>query len=185
MDSQTKDLLVKGLLGLAFASLLGALGWFIFNQMQFAQYKDSSAKFAVKYPSAWKAIVKPQEGVAVVFQSPNETALDVFQENINISFQPVPDHLASLKTYSDTIRRQMTVVFKSNIKILEDKPIVFGQRAGHILIFETPKPESLKSVIAWTLKDGRAYIMTFMGRIDKYNKLKPLVDQSFQSFRFL
>ena len=182
MDSSIKKNILWAVVGLAAIVLLAAAGWFIYFKMQFATYNDAQFKFSISYPVTWKMLPDPTPGVRVVFQSPKDTAMDVFQENINISLQDVPAHLASLKTFSDTIYRQMTVVFKSQIKVIVNKDVMFGQRPGHMLVFETPAPDPLKSVIVWTIKNDRAYLFTYMGRLEKYEELKLKINEAVESF---
>lgn len=183
MDSTLKRSIIIALLVLAGLMLLAAGWWLLKHEFSYGQYKDTTYQFSIKYPKSWKVMIKPQEGVAVVFQSPPDTALDVFLENVNIAVNPVPDQIASLKSFSETITKQMTVVFKNNIKILEDKDITVAGRAGHRLILETPAPESLRSEIMWTIKGSNAFIFTFMGKKDKYEATKPMLDEMVSSFQ--
>ncbi len=182
MQQNTKKIILVSIASLAGIVLLGALGWFVYFVSQFASYQDSLYHFSVKYPKEWKVIKNPQPSLAAMFISPKETAMDVFQENFNVTVQPVPEHLASLATYSETITRQMTAVFKTNIKIVEDKPFQFGGRRGHRMIFEAPKPDALKTVVAWTIKGDQAYILMFMGKMDKYKQLSPMLEEILKSF---
>ena len=153
------------------------------HAVQFAGYQNSSYRFSLRYPKNWQVIESPQPGVAVVFLSPKETALDVFRENINITIQPVPDEIASIKTFSRTIVEQMTAVFKTNIKIIEDKPVTFGSRTGHRLVFEAPKPDNLKAVVVWTIRRDQAYILTFMTTMRKYPQSSSKVEEALKSFQ--
>ena len=163
--------------------MLGATAWIVYNAIQFTDYQDPSYKFDLRYPTKWQVIKRPQAGVAVVFLSPKESAMDVFRENINVTVQPVPDDIASIKTFSYTITEQMKAVFQSNIKILEDKPFVFGGRAGHRMVFEAPKPDRLKALVVWTIRKGQAYILTFLTTIRKYPQSSTKVEEVLKSFQ--
>ena len=48
---------------------------------------------------------------------------------------------------------------------------------------EAPKPDRLKMVNAWVLRDGQAYILTFLGDMDKYNQDAILVYEMIRSFQ--
>ena len=167
----------------ALATMLGAIAWIVYNAVQFTDYQDPSYKFAVHYPSKWQVIKAPQAGVAVVFLSPKESALDVFRENINVTVQPVPDDIASIKTFSQTITEQMKAVFQSNIKILEDKPFVFSGRQGHRMVFEAHQPDRLKAMVVWTIRKGQAYILTYITTIRKYPQSSSKVEEVLKSFQ--
>lgn len=183
MNTQVKKniLIAVGVMA-ALVMVAGAV-LIVYNAGQFADYQNSSYRFFVRYPKNWQVIESPQPGVAVVFLSPKETALDVFRENINITVQSVPDEIASIKTFSRTIIEQMRAVFKTNIKIIEDKPVAFGGRTGHRLVFEAPKPDNLKAVVVWTIRRDQAYILTFMTIIRKYPKSSSKVEEVLKSFR--
>ena len=183
MNTQTKKKILTTVGVMAALIMAAGIVLIVYNAGQFADYQNSSYKFFVRYPKNWQVIESPQPGVAVVFLSPKETALDVFRENINITIQPVPDEIASIKTFSRTIIEQMTAVFKTNIKIIEDKPIAFGGRKGHRLVFEAPKPDNLKAVVAWTIRRDQAYILTFLTTIRKYPQSSSKVEEVLKSFQ--
>lgn len=183
MNVQTKKNILIAV-GVAAALVMAAgIALIVYHAGQFADYQNSSYKFSVSYPSKWQVIESPQPGVAVVFLSPKETALDVFRENINITIQPVPDEIASIKTFSRTITEQMKAVFSANIEIIEDKPFTFGGRTGHRLVFEAPKPDNLKAVVVWAIRRDQAYILTFLTTIRKYPQSSPKVEEALKSFR--
>ena len=160
----------------------GALWWWFFFS-QFAFYHDNEYKFSVKYLKSWEKIEHSQ-GTAVIFRRPKETALDIFEPNVNITVQEVPAKIATLSSFSETITKQMTVVFKKNIHILEDKNFTFAHRGGHRLILEAPKPDNLKLMFVWTIKGPFAYIFTFIAKTDQYKALSPNIDQMIESFEF-
>src|SRR4051812_36855776 len=103
MEAATKKKLLVGLLILAGGLLLGSISAYLLYLGQFARYQDSEYSFLIKYPRAWKLVVHPQPGAAAVFLSPKENALDVFQENVNVTIQDVPPDLATIKSFSQRI----------------------------------------------------------------------------------
>jgi hypothetical protein len=163
--------------------LLVALGWFLYFNTQFRVYQDSQYKFSIKYPRTWRVIVHPQANVAVVFLRPKDTALDTLLENFNVTVQPVPDNIFTLAQFSATIKKQMTGVFEKSINIVEDKPLQWGWREGHEMVFEAPEPDHIKMVNAWVLSHNQAYILTFLGDMNKYAKDASLVNEMIQSLQ--
>ena len=181
MEATTKK---KILLGVAIAAgclFLAALIWFIFYVGQFSTYEDKPYAFSVKYPNDWKKVEAPQPGVAAVFVSPKENALDPFQENINITLQDVPAQIATLKDFSDTVVMQMTKGF-GNIKVLESKSFSFGGRQGYRVLFAADKPQAVNILTVWTIRRGVAYIFTFMAMKNRYETYMPLVEEMLKSF---
>ena len=163
--------------------LLAAAGWYLYFILQFSVYQDIQYKFSIKYPKTWQVIVHPKPDVAVVFMRPKDTALDAFQENFNVTVQASPAELSNLTAFSAMVKTQMTGVFGKRITILEDKPIKFEWRQGHKMVFEAPKPDRLKMVNAWVLRGGQAYILTFLGQIDKYPKDLLVVNEMIRSLK--
>lgn len=180
-EAERKIILVAlwGLMGGIFAA--GVL-WLYFYFIQFSPYHNSQFHFSLRYPSFWKKM-EGFQGTAVTFVRPKESALELFQPNVNITVQEVPDQIATLGSFSKTITKQMTVVFKKHINILEDKDCTFADWHGHRLILEAPKPDSLKAMFVWTIKGSFAYIFTFMARTEQYKKLILTVDEMVKSFK--
>ena len=163
--------------------LLAALGWFLYFNAQFRVYQDDQYKFSIKYPKAWRVIVHPRAKVAVIFLRPKDTALDALQENFNVVIQPLPNDIFTLAVFSAVIKRQMTSVFGKSINIVEDKPLQWGWREGHQMALEAPRPDHLKMVNAWVLRSNQAFILTFLGDMNKYAKDSLLVNEMIRSLQ--
>ena len=183
MEASTKKTILIVIASCAGLLLLAALGWFLYFNSQFKVYQDYKYKFSIKYPRTWRVVVHPKPMVAVVFLRPKDTALDALQENFNVTVQPLPDNIPSLSAFSAAIKRQMTGVFGNSIKIVEDKPINYGWREGHQMALEAPNPDHLKMVNAWVLRSNEAYILTFLGSINKYAQDGFLVNEMIRSLQ--
>ncbi len=77
----------------------------------------------------------------------------------------------------------MSAVFEKNIKFVEDKPIHWGWREGHLMAIEAPVPDHLKMVNAWVLRSSQAYILTFLGDMNKYANDAIYVDEMIRSLQ--
>jgi hypothetical protein len=183
MQASLKKNILIGIAAAAGLLLFAALGWLVYFKLQFSVYQDAQNKFSIKYPSSWKVLVNPQPNVAVIFLRPKDTALDTVQENFNVTVQAVPADIFNLAQFSARIKIQMTAVFGKSINIVEDKPLHWGWREGHMWAFEAPDPDHLKMVNAWVLKDNQAYILTFLGDMNKYSKDGLYVSEMVRSFQ--
>lgn len=163
--------------------LLAALGLFLYFKFQFNVYQDDQYKFSIEYPKTWKMIVHPRANVAVIFLRPKDTALDTVQENFNVTVQPVPEDIYTLPAFSAAIKRQMTGVFGKSINIVEDKSLRWGWREGHKMAIEAPKPDHLKMVNAWVLRGNQAYILTFLGDMNKYDQDSLYINEMVRSLQ--
>jgi len=61
----------------------------------------------------------------------------------------------------------MLGVFGKSIQIVEDKPLQWGWREGHMIAIDSPVPDHLKLVNAWVMRSNEAYIMTYFGDMKK------------------
>jgi hypothetical protein len=183
MEASLKKNILIGITGVAGFLLLIAAGWLLFFKLQFSEYQDAQYKFSIKYPSTWKVIIHPQANVAVVFLRPKDTALDAIQENFNVTIQPQPDDISNLAQFSARVKTQMTAVFDKNIKITEDKPLQWGWREGHMIAIDAPTPDHLKMVNAWVLNNNQAYILTFLGDMNKYPQDALVVSEMIRSLQ--
>jgi hypothetical protein len=173
-------IVIASVTGLLLAAVL-IFYWF-FNS-QFIVYQDNQYKFSIKYPNTWKIIIHPQANVAVIFLRPKDTVMDTVQENFNVTIQPVPNDILTLPAFTGAIKRQMTGTFGKSLIITGDKPLQWGWRQGHEMVFEAPKPDHLIMVNAWVLRVDQAYILTFLGDINKYDKDNFVVYEMIRSLK--
>jgi len=181
MDASFKKTLLIVIASAAGLVLLLAVVLLLFFNGQYDRYQDDQYKFSIKYPKTWRVVRHPQANVAVIFVRPKDTKMDPVRENFNVTIQPVPTTLLSLPTFSAKIKEQMTAVFGNKIQIGEDKPLQWGWRQGHMIVFKAPKPDHLVMVNAWVLKSDQAYILTFIGDLNKYTQDAPVVDGMIRS----
>jgi eukaryotic-like serine/threonine-protein kinase len=183
MEASTKKIILIVIASASGVLLLAALFWFLIFNSQFIVYQDDQYKFSIKYPATWKIVIHPQANVAVVFVCPKETALDTVQENFNVTIQPVPDNILNLPAFSAAVKRQMTGTFGKNLIVAKDKPLQWGWRQGHEMIFDAPVPDHLRMVNAWVLRGDQAFILTFLGDMNKYAKDGLVVDEMIRSLK--
>ena len=183
MNASRKKMILIIIASSAGLLLLAALVWFLYFNAQFSVYQDDQYKFSIKYPKTWRVIIHPRANVAVIFLRPKDTALDTVQENFNVVIQPLPNDIFTLAVFSATIKRQMTGVFGKSINIVEDKPLQWGWREGHQMTLEAPRPDHLEMINAWVLRSNQAFILTFLGDMNKYAKDSFLVNEMIRSLQ--
>jgi len=181
MDQDQKKKLLIGIWSGAAALLVLAAG-LVMYMLNNPTYYNSQFKFSLSYPAKWKKFENFQ-GAPVCFIRPKKTALDTFEANVNVSVQEVPDHIATLSSFSDTINKQMTGVFGPNILVLMDKDVRFANRPGHQMVFQGAKPADMKLLFVWTIKGSIAYIFTFAAQEKQYKDELPVVQKMIDSFQ--
>lgn len=183
MKPKTKKIIlitIASLIGLALVALLVFYIWF---SSLFSVYHDKQYNFSMKYPKSWNKVVAPQAGAAVAFVSPKETAMDIFQENVNIAVQDMPDSISTAKALAEQATVQMTAVFK-DVKVAQHREVKFGGRSGYLVLFTISEPKPAAILNVFTVKSAeRAYIFTFMSMVNRYRDYWPLVQEMIRSFR--
>lgn len=164
-------------------SLLSMIVYIIFFNLQFTVYNDDQYQFSIKYPKSWKVVVHPKKNVAVIFVRPKDTGFDAMQDNFNVTVQPLPKDIYTLEEFSNTIKAQMITMFGINTKFVLYKQVSWGWRQAYMLSIEARRPDNLKMVNAWVLRDREAYILTFLGDIDRYPHESLLVRSMIRSLK--
>ena len=162
--------------------LIMAFAYFSFIG-QFHRYRDDMYKFAIKFPRRWQYVVHPMPGGAFAAYRPYNKGEEGFRESVNISIQVLPANIATVKDLTQTVLDQMKAVF-NNLKVEQSAPILFGERRGWMVIFSCEKPDAVKIMTVWTIRDAeKAYILTYMARTENYPKYFPLVEYMIKSFK--
>jgi hypothetical protein len=182
MEASLKKQILIGIISVAALLLLAAAGYLFYFKSQFIVYQDNAYKFSIKCPRTWAVHINPQPNVAVIFLRPKDTAMDAIQEDFNVTIQPLPESGMSLEAFSAAVKRQMTGVFKQS-KLVEYKPLQWGWRQGYKMVMEDEKPGNLMLVNAWVLRGDQAYILTFLGSIDRYAQDALIIDEMIRSFQ--
>ena len=183
MEAPLKKNILIGILIVAMMLLMSALGVYVYFQSQFSVYQDDQNKFSIKYPKTWKVVVHPKPNVAVVFLRSKDTAMDMIQENFNVTIQPLPDSILSLNVFSATVKKQMTAVFGKNMNLVQDKSLRWGWREGHQIEMQEVAPNHLRLINAWVLRSNQVCILTFLGDINKSSKDNLLVNEMIHSLQ--
>lgn len=177
---QTIIAIIAGIIGLA---LILAAGWFFAKRYLSLNYENGQYGFALKYPAAW-SFAENQGGAAAVFYSPKETALDIFQENVNIVVQDISRNPMSLDKYTETAITQMQAVFGTNLEILDSSAIFIGNRPAHQFIFIGKGPDGdLQYQCRWTLVGTTAYQITYTAIASGYQRHLAEAERIMGSFR--
>ncbi len=158
--------------------------WYLSFIGQFHRYRDDMYKFTIRFPREWQYAVHPQPGGgAFAVYRPYHRGEEGFRETVNITVQPLPANIATIRDLTNTVEAQMKAVF-NNLKVDQSVPILFGERRGWMVIFSVEKPDAVKIMTVWTIRDAeKAYILTYMARTENYSKYLPLVEYMIKTFK--
>ncbi|MGZ4864086.1 MAG: PsbP-related protein [Halobacteriota archaeon] len=138
----------------------------------------TSAKgYSIKYSSDWSKPEEQQSGSFVVFLTPTNNVT----ENLNVQ---VVNLSASdtLATVTDDVIS--TAQGYDNFKQIETtNTTLAGLPANKIVYMATINDDQLKLLQMWTVKDGKAYVITYKGSATNYGTHLGAAQQMIDSFQ--
>ncbi len=140
---------------------------------QFANYTNQDYNFEIKYPETWlpRELNDPITGGVVVFSSPLESSSDLFSERVYISVEYLSSNFTTLDEYTQLIIDKIDQEKGKEIEIYEDKKININGSPARMVIYSRQQGDvSLRQMEAFTIKDNRVYIITYIAERAKFSK---------------
>ncbi len=170
MQRRQRQTIVAIITGAAGLVLILTVGWFFLKPYWSLNYENGQYGFALKYPAVW-SFAENKNGAVVIFYSPKENALDIFQENVNIVVQDIAQNPMNLEKYTETAITQMQAVFGTNLEILDSLPTFIDGHPAHRFIFIGKGPNgNLQYQCRWTLVGTTAYQITYTAMASGYER---------------
>jgi serine/threonine-protein kinase len=150
----------------------------------FTAYTNSTHNVRIQYPQKWEK----SEGVmgsTVAFASPQESAKDLFKENVNLYVQALP---ADAKITLDEFTQQSIAQIKQMItdaQMVESTSDTLSNLPAHRVVYTGKQGQfNLKFYQTYLLKDSKVYIMTYTAQADQFDKYLPEARAIIDSLRF-
>jgi hypothetical protein len=138
-------------------------------------YNNPNLGFSLEYPSDW------QKKESLSFASPQGTG-DRSLELITVDTEVLPSSDFSLDSYTEAAMRQVEAF--QNFQLLNSSSTSLGGLPAHMIEYtftdETQTP--LQSFQAWTVKDGMAYVMAYIGVPEEFESSLPALQSVLDSF---
>ena len=156
------------------------------TNVHFLTYQNSTDGIKIQYPSNWKKVEHGDNaGIpshTIEFLSPM-TANDTFQENVFVKVDPFPQSLRQLVVGEVDGFKTHTV----NFMLLNSVPSTLDGNPAQILVFKysnfLPQFNTLKAMIVLTVKDQKAYAISYVAESSKYSEYLPTIQEMINSFR--
>lgn len=178
----------KVFLGGGIAVVLTTISLLLFSIIpskgNFSTYNNSNRGIKIRYPQNWQQedIENVITGEIVEFSSPKDNDADNFQENLFISIENFSGTLAE---YSNALKNDIQNNF-TEANIINESTTILANKTASKLVFTIKSEEnSLKNLKVWTLKDDRAYIITYTATIDDYDKFVETAEKMINSFEIV
>ncbi|NJR21810.1 MAG: protein kinase [Richelia sp. CSU_2_1] len=177
-------------IGLVFAVVFGAAGFFVpgiiktiesKNDGNFASYENLENRFKISYPDNWdkQEESNPISKEVVQFISPLESNADSFQERLIVTVEPSGDR--TLEDYAK-LSKQEILKLDLNAKITKEGAFTIARKSGYRIVYTTKMGDrELKKLEALTLKNDKAYLITYEAESGNYEKFLPVVEKAIKS----
>lgn len=173
IEQESNNLLLRCLsLGLG-CTIIGITSCFIIvktivnilNTKSYKTYENFTYGITVERPKNW-SIQEEDDFVnpGIIFISPEENSTDNFREQVKLSIKQLSIPL-SLNEYTEQAIQEIA---SSNSIIEPPKNISIANREGRRVIYQNAN--EIKRLEAWTVKNQKAYIVTYTSEADKFQK---------------
>jgi eukaryotic-like serine/threonine-protein kinase len=139
----------------------------------FNLYENPTYGIKIQYPSNWGRLDLSflQDSADIDFYPLSDTSL---AKNLKILVKNLPFHNMTLEEYTNTqINPTEEILLESNTTTLANIP-------GYKIVFTNVV--GLKTMQVWTIKDYKAYIITYVAKEEDYEKDLQIVQKMIDSF---
>lgn len=168
----------------------------------FKVYENNKEKFAMQYPEAW-SLREDSFNTLVSFLSPHVDKDDKFAENVNVVNENLGDKNVTLDQYYKVSEENLKKFF-SDFKLLKNEATTLSGVPARMVIYTASQDTSaraagdnqpsvkdtanklyLRTTQIFTIKDGKAFIITITNTQADPNQYMTEMLKIAQSFQFL
>lgn len=190
MSNWTRDHKI-GLLGVGLAAIFGVAALFtpeirimlgLEGADNLATYDNTAKGIKMKYPDNW---TKQEESNAVTqevvkFISPKEGDADKFQERLIVTVESTTNN-KTLDEYTKLSKQEILKLDK-NAKIAQEGESTLAGKNGYRVVYTTKEGnQEFKKLNVWTMKNDKAYLITYEAEAGKYEQFLPVVEKMIKS----
>ncbi len=182
MQSRNKRNIIVISIGAIGLVLIIVTALILYQRNKFIRYSSYEDGYSISYPASW-AIKEKSDGASVIFLSAQESAFDIFMENVNVVVQDLSNNPRSLDSYTETAILQLQAVFQQNMEIIANESFYLSGQPAHKIVFTAKGDQAdLKFMNVWTIKGQKAYQITYAALIDKFDTYLGKADRIINSF---
>ncbi|MFA5059476.1 MAG: PsbP-related protein [Candidatus Omnitrophota bacterium] len=146
------------------------------------RYYNADQKFSIQLPDSWEK-QDGAEGIVFVGVSPVEDSSDVFQENINVVSQMLPQKIELEKLFTDNIE-QLRSIAKNFFEEERGQTSIAGSDARWIIFSSGEGQIQVRILMYMFLQENRAFAINCVAISDKFPKYKYTFQRIAKSLRF-
>src|SRR5919108_4323110 len=143
------------------------------NNNTFNLYENPTYGIQIQYPSDWGRLDLSflQDSADIDFYPLSDTSL---AKNLKVLVKNLPFHNMTLEEYTNT------QINPTEENLLESNPTTLANIPGYKIVFTNIA--GLKTMQVWTIKDDKAYIITYIAKEEDYKKDLQIVQKMIDSF---
>jgi len=151
----------------------------------FTLYKNLVYGLQIGYPVNWE-MQEDFLGSIVMFLSPLENDLDIFQENVNIITEDLPDGNITVDEYVDVSLAQIEALVL-DFNLLESKSLTLNGNPAYKIVYTGSGDggEQIEWLQVLTIKDTTAYVITFTAEVGAYSNYESVIDEMINTFELI
>ncbi len=164
------------------------------GQEDFLKFENMTFRIRIQYPTNWEKVEdRLPLNVIVVFDPPGESDSVIGIDGVDIVIAPVPPNV-TLEQYTEDYINLLGDIF-SEFSIVESSPTTLANYPAYRVVYtgKVERNEVLENVLyrdvilnkvmeVWTLKDSKAYLISYYADEKKYDNHLETVQKMIDSF---
>jgi len=171
--------LVLALVGIVFISGCIEQGLTTQSTTNFLTHESPAYGVRIDYPADW---TKQEIDNVAIFLSPKESASDIFQEKVSVIVKDLSTQPMTLSEYTESYLDKLEQLIV-DLNIVDSGPVTLAGNLAHKVVYTTrPAQYDLKFMKIWTVKNNKAYLITYIAEVDKYSDFLGTIETMIDSF---
>lgn len=139
--------------------------------------------FRISYPLQWERV--KFDPIIIAFAAPEENGFDNFQENVNLVIEDLSGDPQDLRDYTQKGRERIGQQIPGAAIVESSWVRPAGRPAYQVVFVIRQGGHSLKFMQVWTIKDQKAYIVSYAAEENNYRRYEGEVRRMLESFQFV
>jgi hypothetical protein len=142
-------------------------------------YVSPAGGFTIMFPTAWEQ--RPIAGGGIIALSPQETMADLFRENVNVVFEPLPTPM-TVQQYAAANLQNMAASLQQ-FRVVEQGQGPVGTRQAWWGVYSHTMGQPLQVLAFFIVANGYGYVITCTGTPAEFARWRPIFVQVANTFR--
>jgi len=147
-------------------------------------YENMTYGFKIVYPKDWTVQEAEPNSMGLVagFLAPGED-MDNPMDYVTVQIENLPpEQKIILDEYTESILKNLKSTYPDFQILSEDDMIMSGETAHVIAYSVTDQQSPYQIILAYVIRDNRAYIITYYARAEKYSNFENAAKEMINSF---